>query len=154
MGINDTYFKFRGQYQNLLAECRILQIKISRKRVTPSGSLLVLVLVPLVFVPLLLPLFHLRLLHLLFLLFLLLLLVQRVETFIETYISESEDELHAMLDLLEQRFEAEYWDLAEWAVKKIEEMETEAREATKQAEREGGGDLCVYKKKRKKESRK
>ena len=50
--------------------------------------------------------------------------LKRVETYMETYMSDSEEELHNMLDALESKFEAEYWDMAEWAVKKIREMET------------------------------
>jgi len=62
---------------------------------------------------------------------------KRVETFMETYMSDSEDELHKMLDELEAKFEEEYWDMAEWAVNKVKEMEIEIKDAEKAAEMEG-----------------
>jgi len=62
---------------------------------------------------------------------------KRVETYMETYMSDSEDELHKMLDELEAKFEEEYWDMAEWAVNKIKEMEIEIKDAEKAAEMEG-----------------
>ena len=61
----------------------------------------------------------------------------------ETYMSDSEDELHKMLDELEAKFEEEYWDMAEWAVNKVKEMEIEIRDAEKAAEMEGRTECCA-----------